>query len=59
MTRTRAPVPHHAFASCADCDFEDDDYQTAWNAGRRHAKKTGHRVSVDIGRTYEYGGAAR
>ena len=37
----------HAIASCYDCDFQEEDYQLAQVAGRKHYIKTGHTVCIE------------
>lgn len=41
----------HQLAYCLDCDFENGEFRnhTARKAAYNHAKKTGHRVSVETG----------
>ncbi len=39
----------HAIADCSDCGWEETDYKTAVQKGRRHAETTGHTVSVETG----------
>ena len=36
-----------AVATCADCDWVEEDYRTAQKDARRHAIKTGHTVNVE------------
>jgi len=33
---------------CQECDFEEQGYLTAREAGYRHHKKTGHRVTGEV-----------
>lgn len=39
----------HAIANCTDCNWQEDDYHIAVRKGRDHAKRTGHKVSVETG----------
>ena len=39
----------HAIAQCADCAFEEGDYQLAQTMGRSHHVKTGHKVTIETG----------
>ena len=36
-----------ALARCQDCDWEDEDYNTAQKEARRHAMQTGHMVVIE------------
>lgn len=46
----------HAVADCADCDFVEDDYNTAITKGRNHAIRTGHTVQMETSRSWAYFG---
>ena len=37
----------HAIAICFDCGWREEDYNTAQKKARKHAKKTGHMVSLE------------
>jgi hypothetical protein len=39
----------HAIARCNDCGFEDENYNSALKSGRRHAIKTGHKLTIETG----------
>lgn len=39
----------HAIAHCRDCNFKDEDFQTAQETARKHNKEKGHTVDVEIG----------
>ena len=39
----------HAVAYCSDCDWEETGYKIAVKKGRDHARRTGHKVSVETG----------
>lgn len=42
-------------ASCQACEWHDEDYNHARDNAREHAKNTGHVVSVEVTKSYEYG----
>ena len=39
----------HAIAECYECDFREEDYNTAIEKGRAHANKTRHEVRLAAG----------
>lgn len=39
----------HAVAECQECDFYDGYFLTACSSGRKHAIKTGHKVTIETG----------
>ncbi len=45
----------HAIAHCRDCDWKEEDYETALRKGREHSRKTGHIVDAETGYWYVYG----
>lgn len=49
----------HAIADCVVCGKHWEDYLTAQNRAAAHARRTGHKVMIDIGYVVEYGGNAR
>jgi hypothetical protein len=42
----------HAIAACDDCDWKEEDYQTAQRKAREHVRRAGHRVAVEVGYCY-------
>ena len=46
----------HAIFTCEDCGKHWEDYLTAQNNARRHAKKHGHKVEGDLGYCVSYNG---
>lgn len=44
----------HALAFCLDCDWGEQDYNIALRKGREHNRRTGHAVTAEVGRVYEY-----
>ena len=40
-------VVTHILANCQDCEWEEDDYNTAYSKGVYHSKKTGHEVHIE------------
>ncbi len=46
----------HQYATCQNCDFECADYiaSKAQKEAYKHAKKTGHRVTVETGTFITY-----
>lgn len=46
----------HAIGICEDCGKEFVNYKNAQALAARHAKVKKHKVSGDIGLTYEYDG---
>ena len=47
----------HAIADCVICGKHWEDYLTVQKLAYAHARKTGHKVIVDLGYVCEYGGA--
>ena len=45
----------HAIADCTVCGKHWEDYMTVQKNAAAHAKRTGHRVIVDLGYVAEYG----
>ena len=45
----------HELASCQDCDWEEGNLLKARKAAYDHAKRTGHRVTCEVGRVFKYG----
>ena len=45
----------HAIADCTVCGKHWEYYLTAQKLGKAHAKKTGHKVTVDLGYFCTYG----
>jgi len=43
-------------ASCQACEWHDEDYNHAKDMAREHSKVTGHFVSVEVTKSYEYQG---
>ena len=46
----------HAIADCTVCGKHWEDYLTAQKKAATHAKRTGHKVIIDLGYVAEYGG---
>lgn len=44
----------HCNAICMICGKQWDDFRTARDQARAHARRTGHRVSVEVGMVYVY-----
>ncbi len=44
----------HVLADCMECDFVDEDYQSAVRRAREHAEKTGHEVAVERMQSWRY-----
>jgi hypothetical protein len=44
----------HAIAYCQNCDWYNEQYTTARELARRHHKKTGHEVDVELTYTLTY-----
>ena len=44
----------HVIAECKNCDKHWEDYMTGWAKARRHAKRTGHHVVVELGYIIHY-----
>lgn len=44
----------HAIATCHDCDWSEEDYNTAQKEARKHAIRTGHTVNVETGYNQTY-----
>lgn len=44
----------HAIATCHDCDWSEEDYNTAQREGRNHALRTGHEVNIQTTYTQIY-----
>ncbi len=53
VPRTRKNIIH-AVADCENCKFVAGYFLTAVQLGREHAKKTGHKVTVETGNTWIY-----
>ena len=45
----------HAIADCTVCGKRWENYLTAQKHAAEHARKTGHKVIVDLGYLVEYG----
>ena len=45
----------HAIADCTVCGKHWEDYMTAQKLAAAHARRTGHKVIVDLGYVVEYG----
>lgn len=45
----------HAIIECAECKWSSQDFMTAQKEAAKHARKTGHFVSGEIGKCVEYG----
>jgi len=45
----------HCIAECQDCDHRWEDYLTAREQARVHAKRTGHYVTGEAAITFWYG----
>ena len=39
----------HGIASCRNCGWECTNYLTVQRSARRHTKKTGHNVAMELG----------
>lgn len=39
----------HSIASCNDCDWEDDHWETAQKSAGQHHRQTGHEISLEAG----------
>jgi hypothetical protein len=50
------PGTTHVLADCRNCDWSNDNYQTAEQAARRHAASTGHTVAVERAQSWVYQG---
>jgi hypothetical protein len=46
----------HTIAQCEDCDWRTEGYKNGQAIAAIHAKKYGHKVSVEIGITGYYDG---
>ena len=46
----------HAVADCTVCGKHWEDYLTAQKRASEHARKTGHKVIIDLGYVCEYSG---
>lgn len=46
----------HGIGQCRDCKWDSENYLTIQEAARRHAKRTGHVVSVEFGYAVTYDG---
>ena len=44
----------HAVFECLDCGKSWDDYRTAQDQARKHAKSTGHHVSGEVAKYVVY-----
>ena len=44
----------HGIADCTNCDWSEQDYMTVQKKAAKHAKKTGHKVTADLGYAVEY-----
>lgn len=45
----------HGIAHCTECEWSEDDYLTVRRRAASHARRTGHRVSAEVGYAVEYG----
>ena len=54
--RMRQPKPCilHCLADCLTCGQHWEDFLTAHRLAKRHASRTGHKVSVEIGMAVTY-----
>ena len=43
-----------AMAHCQECDFNDENFNTAQKAASKHHKKTGHNVHIETVYSGEY-----
>ena len=56
---TKTPIgTTHVFAECRDCQWSDDNYETAARSSHRHAVATGHTVSVERAQSWIYNAKA-
>lgn len=39
----------HRIAHCQDCDWREEDRNTAMREARKHANKTGHKIDIETG----------
>jgi hypothetical protein len=46
----------HGIAQCSVCTWTCEDYLTVQKKAAEHARKTGHKVSADLGYVVTYGG---
>jgi hypothetical protein len=53
MVESKSKITHAIF-DCRDCGKTWQEYTTARQNAYRHAKKTGHFVTGEIGRFYHY-----
>jgi len=44
----------HAIVICFDCGWREEDYLIAQKEARKHAKKTGHTVSLETAYSQTY-----
>ena len=47
-------ILERALAYCHDCTWTEEDEDIAQKEGRKHAMKTGHMVTVEIGYSQTY-----
>lgn len=47
-------TPIHVMADCEECEYFDDNYQTAQKGASYHHRKTGHTVHVEVGYMKRY-----
>lgn len=52
--RTTSQKVIHCLARCMDCGLEWENYKTARNDARKHAKKTGHQVRGEQGTIFTF-----
>lgn len=57
MTASRGLV--HGIAECKKCSWRCEDYLTVQKLAAHHARKTGHKVIVDLGYVVEYNGKGK
>jgi len=53
-TKWERPKFVHAIACCSDCEWQGGYFTVAVEEARKHARKTGHTVTVETGYVQTY-----